>query len=284
MMMKRFLAPLALLALPLMVAAQDLPAPSPSAKVEQRIGLTDVTVSYSRPSAKGRTIFGDLVPYNELWRLGANKATLFETTGLLYMEGGKLPPGKYAVFAIPTEREWEIVFNSDTDLWGTDGYKQEKDVLRIKAPKMEVPMTETFTIGFDNLTQDKGELVFRWERTHVALAIGSPATDQGMANIREALAKPDADFRAYARSAAFALDRGADPKEAYQWASKSVTLEKKYWNMFTLAKAQAAMEMYPEAITTGKEAVALATAEKDSGAQKSYQEKVNEWTAKAGGK
>ena len=284
MMMKRFLAPLALLSLPLLSPAQDLPTLSPTATIQQRIGLTDISITYSRPSAKGRKIFGDLVPYNELWRLGANKCTLLQTTGILYLDGGKLPAGKYAVFAMPWEREWEIVFNSDTELWGTDGYDQKKDVLRVKARKDAAPMAESFSIGFENLAQDKGDLVFRWETTQVALSMESPATEQGMANIQDTLSKAGADFRTYSRSASFALDRNADPKLAYEWASKSVSMEKKYWNMFTLAKAQAALEIYDQAIATGGEAIKLAEAEKDNGAVKSYGAKVAEWTAKAAGK
>ncbi len=283
-MMKRFLAPLALMAIPLLGSAQDLPAPSPLAKVEQRIGLADISVTYSRPSTKGRKVFGDLVPFGQIWRTGANKSTLFVTTSLLYIGDSKLPPGKYSVFTMPMESAWEIIFNKNVELWGADGYKPEEDVLRVKAIVRPAPATETFTIGFENLSMDKGELVFRWEKTEVSLPIEANATEQGVANITAELAKPDADFRAFARSAAFYLERGIDPKVAYEYANKSVSMEKKYWNAFYLAKAQAALGMYDDAVKTGKEAVALAVAEKDAGAQKSYQEKVDEWAAKAAGK
>ena len=284
MMIKHILAPLALISLPLLISAQDLPTMSPSATVQQRIGLSDITITYSRPSMKGRKIFGDLVPLNEMWRAGANKSTTFVTTGLLYIDGHKLPPGKYSLFAVPAVGAWELVFNSNTELWGTDGYKPEEDVLRVKAATRAVAPTETFTIGFDNLSMDKGDLVLRWETQEAFLPIESNSTEQGLANIRTELAKPEADFRAYARSASFCLERGVEPKSAFEWANKSVNMEKKYWNMFTLAKAQAGLDMYTEAISTGKQAIALATMEKDAGAEKSYQEKVDEWTAKSAGK
>jgi hypothetical protein len=284
MMMKRFLAPMALLSLPLLTMGQDLPAPSPAATVQQRIGLADISVTYSRPSIKGRQIFGGLVPYGELWRTGANKSTLFITTELLMVGGQKLAPGKYSMFTIPNEGAWMIVFNSNAELWGTEGYKMEEDVIRVKAEASDAPLTETFTIGFENLGMDVGDLVFRWEKKRVVVPIVANATEKGIANIQAELAKPDADFRAYARSAAFYLERELEPKVAFEYANKSVSMEKKHWNTFYLAKAQAAMGMLPEAIASGNEAISMAVAEKDASAQKTYQEKVNEWTTKATGK
>lgn len=283
--MKRFLAPFALVMLPFLSVAQDLPAPSPSASVMQRVGLADITVNYSRPSVKGRRIFGDLVPMGQVWRTGANHCTVFETTGFLIINGQKLPAGKYALFTIPGEDKWEVIFNKNTDLWGADEYNAEEDVLKIqKAVVRPAPTTESFMIFFENLKDDKAEMILRWEKSEVVLEIEAPSQDQAMANIKEALSKDDADYRTYARSASFCVDRGIEPKMALEWAQKSVGMEKKYWNTFTLAKAQASMNMYAEAVATGKEAVTLAGAEKDGGAQKSYQAKVDEWTRKAAGK
>jgi hypothetical protein len=282
--MKHLFAPLVLAALPLITSAQELPAPSPESTVTQRIGLADVSITYSRPSAKGRPVFGDLVPYGEVWRTGANKATLLSTTGTLMLNGQKLAEGKYSVFTIPGEGAWQVIFNKNTELWGAYDRKPEEDVLTVKVPAQPVAFTETFTIEFANLGQDKADIVFRWEKQEAVLSVVADATEKAMANIKEALAKPDADFRAYARAASFCLDRGLEQKQALAWATKSVSMEKKYWNTFTLAKAQAEAGMYKEASETGKEAVALAIAEKDAGAQKSYQAKVDEWSAKAAGK
>ncbi|MBL7984842.1 MAG: DUF2911 domain-containing protein [Flavobacteriales bacterium] len=283
--MKRFLAPLALLALPFSLSAQELPASSPAASVSQRIGLTDVTITYSRPSAKGRRVFGDLVPFGEVWRTGANACTVLETRNMLLINGQKLPPGKYSVFTVPGVEVWQIMFNSQTDLWGAMDRKPEMDVLIVpKVITRPAEFTETFNIGFESVSGDKAELVLSWEKLEVVVNIEAPSDDQAMANIREALAKPDADYRAYARCASYCLDKGVETKSALEWAQKSVDLDKKYWNTFTLAKAQAAHSRYKEAAATGKEAVALAIAEKDSGAQKAYQAKVDEWSAMANGK
>jgi hypothetical protein len=282
--MKHLFATAALVALPLLSTAQEVPAPSPVSTVSQRIGLTDVTITYYRPSAKERKIFGDLVPYGEVWRTGANKATLLTTTGTLMLNGQKLPEGTYSMFTIPGEGAWQVIFNKNTELWGAYDRKAEEDVLTVKVSARPAAYTETFTIEFANLGQDKADILLRWEKQEAVLPVVADATDKAMANIQEALAKPDADYRAYARAASFCLDRGLEQKQALAWATKSVSLEKKYWNTFTLAKAQAEAGMYKEAADTGKEAVALAIAEKDGGAQKTYQAKVDEWTAKAAGK
>lgn len=278
MNMRHFLASVTLLALPWSASAQDLPAPSPSAKVEQRIGLTDVVVTYSRPSAKGRRIFGDLVPYGEMWRTGANHCTVLECSDNLTIGEQELPAGKYAVFTIPGDGSWMLIFNRDAELSGLDGYDKEKDVLRIKVGSRPANYTETFTILFDNLGQDSGDLILRWEKLEVAVRVFSDATKLGMQHIQEALEKPDADYVVYARSAAFYLDRHIDAAKALEYAQHSVSLQKKYWNTFYLAKAQAEAGQYAAAVTTGKEAVALATQEKDAGAAKTYQQKVDEWS------
>ena len=161
MMMNRMLAPLALLTLPGLAVSQDLPSPSPSAKVEQRIGLTDVTITYSRPSAKGRKVFGSLVPYGELWRTGANHCTVFECSDNIVIEDQVITAGKYSLFTIPGEGSWMFILNKDADLSGTDGYNPEGDVLRLKVPSRPMNATETFTILFDNLAEDIGDLILR---------------------------------------------------------------------------------------------------------------------------
>jgi hypothetical protein len=107
--------------------------PSPPAEVHAKIGDNTVSINYSSPSVKGRTIWGDLVPYGKVWRTGANEATIFETSGELNFNGQKLPAGKYGLFTIPGEKEWTIIFNSVWDQWGAFKYDASKDVLRLKA-------------------------------------------------------------------------------------------------------------------------------------------------------
>ena len=281
--MKRTLSHIALLAMPLFAVAQDLPAPSPKATLQQRIGLTDVTVEYSRPSAKGRKVFGDLVPYGEVWRTGANKATSITIKGDVLLNDQPLPAGSYSLFTIPHEGgAWEVIINKNTELWGAYDRKEEEDVLRVKVPAKECATTETFTMEFANLAQDVADLVIRWENQEASLRISADATEQGKANIKEAVAKADAGYRPFYSAASFYLDRNLDAKQALAWAEKSVAKEKKYWNLYVLARAQAANGQFKEASATAQEAAKLAAAEKDAGAEKTYAKMATEWAAKAG--
>ena len=278
--MKRTIVPFLLAALPLLSVAQDLPAPSPAGVVKQRVGLTDITVEYSRPSAKGRAIFGDLVPFDQVWRTGANKATSVEFSTAVSFAEGKLDAGKYSLFTIPGKESWQIIFNKNTELWGAFDRKAEEDVLTLKVPSGQCETTETFTIEFATVKDDKALLRLRWENTAVDIPILADATDQALANIKEALAKDSVDFRTYARSASFCLDHNMMQKEALGWAQKSVSMEKKYWNTFTLASAYYANGDAKSAVATANEALALAEKESDQGAVKNYSAKIAEWSKK----
>ncbi len=278
--MKRTIVPILLAALPYLSNAQDLPAPSPAGVVKQRVGLTDITVEYSRPSAKGRTIFGDLVPYDQVWRTGANKATIIEFSSPVMFEGTKLDAGKYSLFTIPGKDVWRVILNKNTELWGAFDRKEEEDVLTTKVPFSKCEMTESFTIEFTDVKDDKAALQLRWENTAVSVHISADATDQGLANIKEALSKDSVDFRTYARSASFCLDRNMMQKEALEWAQKSVSMEKKYWNTFTLANAYYVNGDAKNAVATANEALELARKDNDEGAVKNYSTKIAEWSKK----
>ena len=238
--------------------AQDLPQASPLGKVEQVVGLTNISVTYSRPSAKGRKVFGELVPFDAVWRTGANKATLFTTDGTIMIDGQKLEKGEYSLFTVPHQEAWEIIFNKNTELWGEGDRKEEEDVLRVKAPSVKSNDTETFTVEFADVKDDKANLVLRWANTEVRLPMDAPATEQGIANIKKALSEPDVKSGGYNGAARFALDRNVMTKEALEWATKSVSMEKKYYNVHTLARPQAANGMNKEAVATAEESMKLA--------------------------
>jgi len=117
--MKNWILGLAALALTLPANAQELPQPSPTSTVDQRIGLTDFSITYSRPATRGRTIFGDLVPYNQVWRTGANRCVILNASTDFTMNGNAVSAGEYALFTIPGETEWTIILSTQTDLWGS---------------------------------------------------------------------------------------------------------------------------------------------------------------------
>ena len=144
------------------------PRQSPAAKATGKAGNTNITISYSQPSVKGRKIWGDLVPYGKVWRTGANEATTFEVDNNVKIEGQALPKGKYALFTIPGESDWTIIFNKTPDQWGSFRYKQEDDALRVKVkPSKSAALTEmmTFNIGND------GKVVLQWENLQVPFKV-----------------------------------------------------------------------------------------------------------------
>ncbi|HNU56557.1 MAG TPA: DUF2911 domain-containing protein [Flavobacteriales bacterium] len=240
------------------IHAQDLPQPSPKGEVEQIVGLTKVEVEYSRPSIKGRVIFGDLVPYDKLWRTGANLNTTIEFSAPVKFGDVDVKAGKYSLFTVPGKEVWVVHLNSNTELWGEEDFNAEQNVATIKVKAEAADLTETLTFDFANVVNDGADLELRWEKTKVLIPIHADATEQALANIKEAMAKGDMKAGGYGGSARFCLDRNVMTKEALGWAEKSVEMDKKFWHMHTLARAQAANGMTKEAITTANESMAMA--------------------------
>lgn len=257
--------------------AQDLPQASPRGEVEQIIGLTKVDVDYSRPSVRGRQIFGDLLPFGQPWRLGANAATTIEFEGPVEFGDQKIGKGVYSMFAVPHQEAWEIILNKDPKLWGND--RDEKlDVARIKAPVEPAEFTETLTISFDEVKDDKARMDIRWEKSRVSVWIAADATEQGMENIKAALSGKDVKAGTYASSARFAVDRKVMTKEALGWAQKAVDMDPRYYWMHTLALCQAANGMTKEAIATAKKSMVAAKEAGDRAYIRLNEEKIKEWS------
>jgi len=276
--MKAQFLTLALLAATSLVG-QDLPQSSPKGSVEQIVGLTKVEVEYSRPSAKGRHIFGGLLKYGELWRTGANMNTTIEFSSPVKFGDQEVGAGKYSLFTIPNEGAWIVILNKNTELWGEGDYKEAEDAARIKVEAMGGEFTETLTIEFADLIGDNANLVLRWEKAKVAIPIVTDATEQGLANIKEALAKSDAKPGAYGSSARFCLDRNVMTKEALGWAETCVKGDRKYWHLHTLARAQAANGQVKEAIETATESMKMAQEDKNEAYVNMNREKIVEWSA-----
>lgn len=239
-------------------SAQNLPMASPSAEIEQTIGLCEVEVEYSRPAMKGRSIFGALVPYNEMWRTGANKATAIEFSDKIKVNGTEIPAGKYSLFTIPGEKEWTIIINKNTELWGTGGYKQEEDVIRLTATPVTMgTAAENFTIDFSDVTSSTGMLNIYWEKTKVSVNLEHDFRDLAMANIEEALKAPDAAHGTYESAAEFYLDNNLDTKKALEWARKSVEMKEVFWNVYTLSRVLKANGMDEQALKAAQRSLVL---------------------------
>lgn len=260
--------------------AQELPMPSPMSTVEQRVGLTDVKIAYSRPGVKGRQIFGDLVPYDKLWRTGANKATQFTISHDVTINGSALKAGTYALFTIPGKEEWTVVFNKDTEQWGSYEYDEAQDALRVKAKAYEADKRETMQFYFDQVKDESAALVFHWAQTTFTMMIKVENEEQAMANIESAIAEADRAYRTYNSVSRYYLDRGMESEKALELAKKSVHLNKKYWNLTTLSRAQAANGLTKEAIATAEEAMGLAKEAESDRYAKMNEDNIAEWKAK----
>lgn len=258
--------------------SQELPQASPVSKLEQRIGLTDISVRYSRPSVKDRKIWGDIVPYRAVWRTGANACTVISFSDNVSINGQTLPAGEYSFFTIPTENEWTVIFNKNTKLWGSDGYKQEDDVLRFNVkPDMNAPFTETMLFAFDNIRIDAADLQLMWANMKLSFRISTDTDTKALANIKKAVADAENTYRTYNASATYLLDANKDLPQALDWAKKSVAMQEKFWNLYTLSRAYAANNMIKEAIATAEKSLKLSQESKQEAYVKMNQKNIEEW-------
>ena len=259
----------------------ETPQPSPLATINQKVGLNDFTVVYSRPSLKGRKAFGDVVPMDKLWRFGANMATTFKSSDEFSIQGNKVPAGEYALFAIPGAAEWTIVLNKTAKMSGTSSYKEAEDQLRFKVKPETTPYkTETFTLQFANLRDNAASFEILWENTRVAFDVNVDFDTKVMKQIDETMAGPSAG--SYYRAASYYFTNKKDSKKALEWVNKS--LEKggdKYWILTLKAQLQAANNDFNGAIETAKKAIELAKADEDDAYVKSNTDRIAEWTPKA---
>jgi hypothetical protein len=264
------------------MAQLSMPAASPPATVTQRVGLTDITVKYSRPSTKGRKIFGETLPYGQAWRAGANNSTVIEFKDPVTLQGTKVPAGEYAIYTIPGENEWTVVFNKDTKLGGnTQNYKNDQDVARFKVKPVKTPTkTETFTINFADLTPATANLELLWENTSVKVKITTEVDSKVMTQIQEQVingkdVKPDL----YAAAAAYYLDANKDPKQALEWIKLANAKEPKFWNVHTQAKLEAKNKDYKSAVATAEKSIALAKEAKNTDYVRINEKAIAEWKA-----
>jgi tetratricopeptide (TPR) repeat protein len=250
------------------LTAQDLPTPSPLGKVEQRVGLTDVAIEYSRPGVKGRTIFGDLLPYDSLWRTGANAATKISFSTDVKIEGKEVKAGEYAMFSIPSKDKWIIAFNKDTKQGGTGNYKKELDVLRITVTPVTTPLRETLTFTIDNVSDGSADVTLNWEKTAVSFKVTMDFMTAAEKNIEDELKRLDNLYNSYNKIARYYIDNNMKLDEALKLSKKSVDMSARFWNVYTLSLAHAANKQYKEAIAAAEKSKALAMHAK-------YEEYVN---------
>jgi len=278
--MKKLLSIAIIFCISLSVNAQiDAPQPSPFGKIEQKVGLTDVTIAYSRPGMRGRTIFGDLVPYGEVWRTGANANTKITFSDDVMINGKELKKGSYSIYSIPGEDNWEIMFYTSTDNWGVpQKWDDSKVALKVTAETMDMPMKmETFTILIDELKNDSAALNFIWEDTVAMLNLEVPTEDKAMASIEKIMNGPTAND--YFAAGSYYHETGKDLDKAYQWVSKATEMagDQAFWMLRRKSLIEAEMGKEQEAIATAKKSLASAEKAKNADYVKMNKESIAEW-------
>ena len=209
----------------------DLPRESQAATVMQQIGTTELSVNYSRPSAKGRTIWGDVVPYDQMWRAGANENTVFTCSNDITVEGQKLPAGTYGLHTIPTKDKWTIIFSKDHTAWGSFFYKKEMDALRVEVTPRACAMTEQVTYDFADVTKEGSSLTLRWEKLEVPVKLGvdvhAVVLDEMAAQLRGLGAF---GWETFYEAAHYCHEEKIAPEKAMKWVDMSIARQANFEN------------------------------------------------------
>jgi hypothetical protein len=233
----------------------DLPRPSPFAKVVQTVGLTDITVDYSSPGVKGRKIWGGLVPYDQMWRAGANTATKVTFSRDVTFAGKPVPAGTYAFFVIPTKGAWTVVLNKKADQAGTGrDYKESDDLLRVQVTPKAAPFRERLAYLVTDFTDDKASLDLEWEKLRLSIPITVKTSEQALANINAAI---DGGWRTYANAARYMLENKKDYDTGMKYIDQSLALKEDWFNLWIKAELLKAKGNAPEARATGEKAYEL---------------------------
>lgn len=243
----------------------QFPAPSQHSTITQRVGLTDVSVDYSRPDKHGREIFGGLVPYGKVWRTGANAPTRIKFSDAVKIEGKELPAGEYAFYTIPGENEWTIIFSKNLKLWGAYGYKPDADALRVTAKPTTLPNeVETFTIGIANLKDDGATITLDWDKTRVPVELTTNTVEKVNAEIAEGLKNP-AELKPgfYYQAASFYYDHDKDLDQAAKWIDTAIEKQKepRYFIYYKKAQIEAKLGRKDKAKAAAEKSIELLKAE-----------------------
>ncbi|MEG2102192.1 MAG: DUF2911 domain-containing protein [Flavobacterium sp.] len=260
--MKKLLIALAIIMAPFASEAQvKTPQASPKAYIKQTVGLTDVEVTYSRPGARGRAVFGNLVPFGKLWRTGANENTIINFSDDVVIDGKTLKKGKYAIYTIPKIESWEVIFYLSTDNWGLpENWSDAYVALRTTVKENALPTpVETFTIGINGLDPNFGYLEMAWENSHVALKFEVPTAKIATASIEKTLAGPT--WNDYFAAAQYLFQSNGNIETARTYIDKALDMstEKPYYVSRLKSLIQAKQGDKKGAVETAK--VSLAAAE-----------------------
>jgi hypothetical protein len=232
----------------------ELPQASPKARVEQRVGLTDFAVDYSSPGVKDRKIWGGLVPFDELWRTGANAPTTLKASGEFTFGGTRVPAGTYVLLTIPGKKSWTVILNTNTKVQGTRGYDQKDDVARATVKPRSVDERERMAFLFAETTDGATRLDLEWDELRVSVPITVDTSAQARTNIDKAIA--DA-WRPHFNSARYLLDNGGDLNQAAAYIDSSIGIKATWWNHWVKAQIVAKQGRPAEAVALAEQAQSL---------------------------
>lgn len=238
------------------------PQPSPAASISQSFATSKIEINYARPSARGRKVFGDVVPFGKFWRTGANSATTISFGEDVFINGMEVKAGKYGIVSFPNANEWTVVFTKDLNVTSADAYNEANDAARfiVKTEPLN-QLVETFTIELNNMRNDAADLIFKWEQTQVKLSIKSNYDERLSKQIETVMNK---DTRPYYGAANYYFENNKDLNQALTWINKAVEANPKaYWVWLLKAKIQKGLKDYNGALETSAKSYELAKADND---------------------
>ena len=259
------------------------PQPSPAAKSWQTVGLTEVDLDYSRPHMRDRVIFGDLVPFDKMWRTGANKNSMITVSDMLIFGNDTLKAGSYAIFTMPkNDKAWEVYFYTDTENWGTpEEWKEENIALKTMATVTTLPSnTESFTIAVDNVSMDGADLSFSWEKTKATASFTVNTKAAVMSSIKKVMAGPNAGD--YYNAASYYLTEKTELKTALEYINKALELrdDQPFWYLRKKALIQAELGDFKGAIASAKLSLEAAKKANYEAYITSNEKSIKEWSKK----
>jgi len=262
------------------LAAQDKPAPvrltplrvSPASTLSQEIGISKIDLAFARPAAKGRKIWGEVVPFGQVWRAGANNATMLTLSHAAKVAGKDVPAGSYGFFVIPSEKSWTLILNKKAKQWGAYDYKKEEDVLRWEvtpqaAPHQEYLEYRVLPTGLDGAVVELG-----WEKLRVSFPIAFDTKAIYWTHLEDKLKlAPETDWVPWYQAAKYCQDQAIEPQKALAWIEKSLKAGDSFWNHETAARIYRDAKRMPEALAQLQKAIELS---KPGGAPKEYTENL----------
>lgn len=244
----------------LFVNAQQFrtPRPSPNATVTQTVGVTDITIDYSSPGVKERKIWGDLVPYDKVWRTGANEVTSITFSDPVKVNGNNLAAGTYGIYTVPREKEWDMIFSSDIKVNDPSDFDEKKEALRIKVKPVESAFSERLIFTFSDMTDNSAMVNLIWEKIKVSFKVETETQTLTLSNARKMV-----DWGTPFQAAQYCLINNVNLDEAVKWIEASTLLNENYWNMRIKARLLEKLGRKNEAVSIMERAIEIGNRMKD---------------------